>query len=198
MTISKQLVAFHGDPAIKEKYVNRVMAHQKADKLIRGVGWEDGRGCAVGCTLESYDHSRYPLELGIPEWLAQVEDTLFEKMGKNKSKTWPEKFLKAIPVGSNLEPIKAKFLIMVLESVLTCFDHAKYPEIKSAVDGSIKLWTRKDIGSASWNKAATAATAARAEKAEVYEQAAAMLGSSSYSTYFLNQAKFFIKRLGEK
>jgi hypothetical protein len=50
--------AFHNDQAIKDKYIARVEAHIKADNLIRGTGWYGGKGCAVGCTLEAYDHIR--------------------------------------------------------------------------------------------------------------------------------------------
>jgi hypothetical protein len=160
MTLSKQLVAFHGDPAIKAKYLARVIAHQKADHLIRGTGWKDSKGCAVGCTLEAYDHSRYPIELGIPEWLAQVEDRLFEGMSEEKSRTWPEEFLRACPVGSDLEKIKPEFLIMILESTLTTFNHVAYPELKKVVDGSIALWNRDDISSPAWIEAVWVARAA--------------------------------------
>lgn len=64
--------AFHNDHSIKEKYLARVKAHREADNLIRGTGWEDGKGCAIGCTLEAYNHSLYPDELGIPTWLARI------------------------------------------------------------------------------------------------------------------------------
>ncbi len=157
--------SFHGKQSVKDKYLSRVIAHQQADRLIRGTGWEDGKGCAVGCTLENYDHSRYPVELGIPEWLARLEDTLFEGMSVEKSKNWPELFLAAIPVGVTEErferEIKAPFLVAVLQSTLDTFDHAKYPAVKAAVDGSIALWQRDDIGSDEW-AAEAEATAARA------------------------------------
>lgn len=77
---NNKLQSFHNDIAIKQKYLDRVIAHRKADNIIRGQGWSNGKGCAVGCTLENYDHAQYPIELGIPEWLARVEDTLFEGM----------------------------------------------------------------------------------------------------------------------
>lgn len=32
--------AFHNDPAVKAKYVNRLTAHRAAETLIRGTGWE--------------------------------------------------------------------------------------------------------------------------------------------------------------
>lgn len=38
--------AFHSDKEIKKKYVNRVMAHQKADRIVQGIGWKNGKGCA--------------------------------------------------------------------------------------------------------------------------------------------------------
>ena len=111
--------AFHNDIKIKQKYIKRVDAHIKADKLIRGQGWANGKGCAVGCTLENYEHKQYETELGIPEWLARVEDTLFEGMNEEKSKTWPKVFLKVIPVGADLEQARVPFLLLVLEQNLS-------------------------------------------------------------------------------
>ena len=105
------MLSFHNDPAIKAKYLARVKAHAEADNLIRGTGWEHGRGCAVGCTLEAYDHSRYPVELGLPEWIAHLEDTLFEGMPDEQAMTWPMRFLEAIPVGVDVEPVKWQLAI---------------------------------------------------------------------------------------
>jgi hypothetical protein len=93
------MLSFHGDPAIKQKYIDRVQAHADADELIRGIGWKHGKGCAIGCTLEAYDHSRYPIELGIPEWAARLEDVIFEGLPNDQAMTWPRRFLEAVPVG---------------------------------------------------------------------------------------------------
>ncbi len=133
--------AFHNDEKIKQKYLARVIAHQKADNLIRGQGWNGTKGCAVGCTLENYDHSRYPIELGIPEWLARVEDTLFEGMTLEKSKTWPEVFLRAVNVGADLEKIKTPFIVYILKQTIksmdACeFDRSANPNVVEAVDRS--------------------------------------------------------------
>jgi len=148
------MLSFHNDIEVKRKYVARTEAHRKADRIIRGTGWENGRGCAVGCTLEAYDHSRYPIELGLPEWLARVEDTLFEGMSLDRSTLWPSEFLMAIPVGVTEKQftlkVKAPFLVMVLEGTLENFDNNKFPEVTAAIRGSIALWQRDDIGSPSW------------------------------------------------
>lgn len=157
--------AFHNDPKIKAKYIARVKAHRIADNLIQRETWTGSKGCAIGCTLEAYDHARYPIELGIPEWLARAEDRIFEGLSVKESKKWPERFLKAINTGADLEAAKAPFLIFVLESTLDKFDHKKFPDVKKAIDGSISLWKRQDIGSPSWNEAARAEVwaASRAE-----------------------------------
>lgn len=50
MTTTSPLLVFHGKPAVKAKYLKRVRAHAKADEIVSGRYWENGKGCAVGCT----------------------------------------------------------------------------------------------------------------------------------------------------
>ena len=117
------LISFHGDEAIKRKYLRRVEAHRKADELVQGTGWEQNgvtRGCAVGCIFDAYDHSRGPVEIGAPEWLLRLADTIHEGLpretaiGKGPKTSWPRRFLDAIPVGVNLEPVRWKFALVLL------------------------------------------------------------------------------------
>ena len=90
------LLAYFGKDSIKQKYVNRMKNHIKADELVRGIGFEDCKGCAVGCTLDNYNHKSYETELGLPEWLARLEDTIFEGMSEEKSKQFPLLLLQSI------------------------------------------------------------------------------------------------------
>src|SRR3990167_6515043 len=97
-TIQKtKMIAFHGKNEIKEKYLQRVIAHRKADEIVKGKYWENGKGCAVGCTIEysksSDVHKRFETELGIPEEIAILEDHIFENLENGESKLFPEKFL---------------------------------------------------------------------------------------------------------
>lgn len=158
--------SFHNDIAVKCKYVARTEKHRKADELIRGTGWDGSKGCAVGCTLEKYDHSQYPIELGLPEWLARVEDTLFEGMSLERAMLWPSEFLLAIPVGVTendfLYKVKAPFIRAMLEGTLKNFDNEKFPDVASAVQGSIALWSRDDLEAQSWESARSAAWSAAA------------------------------------
>ena len=170
--------AFHDDHSIKEKYLARVKAHREADNLIRGTGWEDGKGCAIGCTLESYDHSRYPIEIGIPTWLAYLEDKMFECLPLDEAMHWPERFLDAINVGSDLDKIKRPFLIFMLESVLEKFDHEKFHNVKISVEEVITLLsdpisTVEDFISARNTADAAAAAASYAARAAAYAADAA-------------------------
>ena len=109
-----ELRAYHGDPAIKAKYLARVRAHREADRLIQGTGWEGGKGCAVGCTLEAYDHNLYEDELGIPATLAYLEDRIFEGLDVATSQHWPERFLLAIEPGADLSRVTGRFLLWLL------------------------------------------------------------------------------------
>ena len=114
----------------KKEFLTELKKHQKADNFIRGKYWSDGKGCAVGCSLKSLDtvkklgikdfgnHKQYETYLGIPEWLARVEDGIFEGVSVERSKTWPVEFASAINTGADLEKAKAPFMICVLERTL--------------------------------------------------------------------------------
>lgn len=135
-----KLKAFLNDPKIKTKYLSRVCAHAKADEIVRGIYWEEDRGCAVGCTIHSSNHNAYETELGIPEWLARVEDQLFEGVSMEYAKTWPVSFLKSINTGANLEKIKGPFLIYVLTEVLSTIDNVKYADVTKSIKTVQERW----------------------------------------------------------
>lgn len=136
----------------KSEFVKELLNHQKADNFIRGTYWNEGKGCAVGCSLESVskvkgiiidhkDHKSYETHLGIPEWLARLEDILFEGMNIKKSKSWPVAFAKAIRVGADLDKIKTPFIILILKHTLKSMDNVEYdgnafPYVKIAIEQS--------------------------------------------------------------
>ena len=108
----------------KPRSPESIEKHRQADHIIQGTYGEDSngywKGCAVGCSIHSLnrlkgkkfstsDHSIYETELGIPEWLARLEDTIFEGLPKAEAVKWPERFTQAIPVGADLGPVKCQF-----------------------------------------------------------------------------------------
>ena len=91
MQESAELLSFHGNPAIKDKYINRLKEHHRLDQIIKG------RGCAE--------------ELGLPIWLAYLENAIFEELHTEKAPQFAVDFLEAIPVGVCVENVKWQLAI---------------------------------------------------------------------------------------
>ena len=110
------MLTFHGSHELKDQRIAQVRAHRLADQLVKGVYWEDGKGCAVGCTIHSGRHEDYETELGIPVELAFLEDSIFESLPNGKALMWPEQFLESIPVGVDLRAthINKRFVLALL------------------------------------------------------------------------------------
>jgi hypothetical protein len=179
------MLSYHGDPAIKAKYLTRVREHARLDHLVQGTGWDGGRGCAVGCTLDAYDHRRYPIELGLPEWLAHLEDRIFEELPWEDARTWPERFLNAIPVGADLEPVQWQQAIWRHERQLAALEgkEARYAQkaceaIQLVID---YCWAKLD-GTATENQREKAYSAARsAVESAAYSAVYSAVYSATYS-----------------
>ncbi len=183
------LLSFHGDKEIKKKYVDRLKAHAKADELIKGSYWENGKGCAVGCTIHSNKHNAYEVELGLPEWLAFLEDQLFEGLSNKHAKRFAVDFLLSIPIGKNLKRVKWQFCDYVLEQDYKLVQKLAISKelkilISEAIRGSQKLhkdaiknnrwdesaaWSAESAArSAAWSAAWSAESAESAAKSAVY------------------------------
>lgn len=108
------MLAYLGDTKVRQLYIGRVKAHEKADEIIQGRYWEGGKGCAVGCTIHGSDHSKFETELGIPMELAYLQDALFEALPPAEAKTFPAEFLGAIKTGADLSRVYDKFTVWML------------------------------------------------------------------------------------
>jgi len=138
----------------KEEFVNEMKGHAKSDRLLRGRYWENGKGCAVGCGIESInhlkglkldheEHSDFEEHLGWPEWFTRLEDTLFENVTPERSKTWPVEIAEAVNEGADLEKTKVPIIVMLLEHTLVSmgkcvFDREKNPDVVKALEKSKK------------------------------------------------------------
>lgn len=109
------MLSYHNDPVIKAKYIARFEAHRSADQVVQGQGFDSktGRGCFVGCTLDAYEHSHFPVELGWPIWLAHLADTIFEGLPKSEAPAFGTDLLACVPVGIDLEIVRVPFLVSV-------------------------------------------------------------------------------------
>ena len=164
------MLSFHNDPAIKEKYCARVAAHIKADELIHGKYWEGGKGCAVGCTIHGSSHKAYEDELGIPEWLAGLQDTLFEGMVNGDSKKFVADFLPAIPIGVNLDRVKYQFCAYLMRENIERVESLKIADdlkqkVLAAIRGVLSLH-EEAAETGEWNESAAESAWFAAEYAE--------------------------------
>lgn len=116
--------AYLSDPQLKTRFLTEIRKHQEADQIVKSTDAreENGkwRGGAVACSIRSLnilfgtnhdtnDHLVYEKALGVPEWLAWLEDTIFEELPDDQSVEWPLRFAQAVPVGADLEPVKWHF-----------------------------------------------------------------------------------------
>ncbi len=177
------MISYKNDPKLKKLFVAEIEKHRKADQIIQGTyGQENGKwkGCAVGCSIHSLntklgkayktnDHTVYEKELGIPEWLARLEDTLFESLSVQDAKKWPGQFAKAVPVGVNLEPVKWKFCAHLMkeniERVLTLdISEDLKKQVVDAIRQVLSVY-ESAIETGTWNESAARSAASAVESA---------------------------------
>jgi hypothetical protein len=164
------MLAYHNDPAIKSKLLADLQAHADADRLVKGQYWENGKGCAVGCTLHSVgadgaasNHLEYETRLGIPQMLAQLEDRIFEGLPNADAMRWPMRFSAAITPGADLSRVGWKWLHwLLIDGLPRVNDAAVTAAIKQCADVLLPLMRGEPVDRAAADAAARAARAARA------------------------------------
>ena len=175
--------------------------HVDADLLVKGRYWEDGKGCAVGCTLHSYakiigkrslpwdDHSIYDDIFGLGgQMLGQLEDKIFEGMTNGDAQAWPVRFtssaLAAIERGSTLERVGWQFLHWLLtnHAVNPGIDHSLVSDaVKQCADIIFSLTKGERIdASAAWSAARSAESAASAAWSAASAASAESAASAAY------------------
>jgi len=186
----RPMQAFHGSKAIKDFYLGRVRQHAKADQIIKGTYWQDGKGCAVGCSIHSGNHGAYETELGIPRTLARLEDVIFERTENGVSKKWPERFMSAPKVGADLYLVWPKFAVWLLvDKKDGVIRFAKTEKSKNAIKATAGLWQRVIAGESvaslrpEFERARAAAAAAAYAAADAAYAAAVGVGVGAAAAY---------------
>lgn len=193
------MLAFHGNETIKINILNGLAVHRAADEIVQGQYWENGKGCAVGCTLESIrlmkgldaiDHSSHALaetETGIPRILWRLEDRIFEGLPNKLAKDWPEQFTSAIRPGADLTMIWPRFALWILSEELPQYV-TKRPKAAAAIADVAALYkewcdTCKNPDAERWLKARKNADAAYAyASAAAYADAAYAYAYAAYAS----------------
>ena len=171
------MLSFHNDPKIYKFYHKRVKAHYEADEIVKGIYWEKGKGCAVGCTVHSSEYSLYPSELNIPLMLARLEDRIFEGLDNDIAKEFPLRFIKAAwnfekNCGRDLSKIGWQFLYWIITTQIPQNDITK--QVASVLQNSMneKSINKNTATYAAAAHAVVVAAMAHAAAADAYAAAA--------------------------
>lgn len=115
------LIAYHGDPKLKETVMAKIAMHRAADAIAkRAYVKTNANGtttyCAIGCLLEDPEggHARYETEFGVPPPLAHLEDRIFERLPEEHAIPWPERFMGAIQPSADLSTVWPQFAIWLM------------------------------------------------------------------------------------
>lgn len=187
------MLTYNGDNRLKADLVAEIRLHQDADQIMQGTyGRGEGRewrGCAVGCAIHSLniirgtdflvsDHEaleRYGLW---PEWLARVQDAIFEGLSSDKAVKWPLRFAEAVPVGVDLDTVKWQFCAFLMQDNLDRVLALDLPgDLKKQVCDAIRsvLQLYKDaLQTGVWDESAARSAARSAESAARSARSAAL------------------------
>jgi hypothetical protein len=173
------MLSFFGEQCLKDAVVERVKEHQLLDQIIQGKYWEqcdDGvfRGCAIGCVLHSSDHRAYERQLGLPVFLAYLDEHIFESLPKDEAKYWPLRFIEAVPVGVDLELVFSRFMHWLLSDPHGMRQYADQHTLP-IIDSLAQMYARRLRGipfdraaaKAAWAEAMAEAVRAESRAAEV-------------------------------
>src|SRR5487761_496068 len=172
-------IAYHNDPTIKSGILAGLAVHRSADEIVQGNYWENGKGCALGCTLESirrmkgikaidhWSHALAEKETGIPRILWRLEDRIFEGLPNHLAKEWPEQFTSAICPGADLSMVWPRFALWILAEELPQYV-SKQPKTAAAIAAVAALYkewseTCENPGASRWIKARRSASYADAD-----------------------------------
>ncbi len=193
------MLAYSHPLVTKTAFLAELARHREQDMIVQGTYWQDGRGCAVGCSLNSVrqltncrlhrnDHAAYEEYLGVPTALAELEDEIFESLPVEQARLWPERFATAIPVGADLSGVVDAFLTRLLREIvlptLRPEDDAVRAVVTRVVDGCATGWVAddrnaaRDAASAAVRAAVRAAASAAASAAARAAARAAAWGAA--------------------
>jgi hypothetical protein len=163
-------------PAQKAEFLDQSRKHFEADALIKGAyGRDDGgfKGCSVGCHLHhimpgataemvvgaTYKHRRVAEHYGYPEWLAYLQDTVFEGLPDGDNRRWHVQLaetLADLPDGYDWQKALHRVHLALLR--ISC-QHAG--ESKTVVESVMDLHRRaaggEDVSTEQWRAVESAA-----------------------------------------
>lgn len=171
----------------------RLARHRAADQIVQGTGYDGSRGCAVGCSLDKYDHAEYARVIigndarGTGLQLAKLIDRLHERMPLEDAVQWPARVCDALSQSADTTHALSRWFVWLLGDELAPHDKrgqcakvaALYSRRLSGDEPSVQQWR-----AAAYAAAADAAAYAYAYAAAAYAGPfAAYAAFAAYSAY---------------
>ena len=173
-----EYLAFNNDPALAEMVRAQVAAHTKADEIIQGAYWENGKGCFIGCIAHSDSALTVRDLTGFPIALTRVAEGIFEGLPNDIAKGFPERIVSAPRIGANLDLVLWKFLHWCVSDTLEKYGTK---EVKEGCNKAISMLSDRANGVVVPD---AAADAARADDAAAYAAY-----SAAYAAYAARAAR---------
>ena len=191
------MLSFFGEPCLKDAIVERVREHQRLDQIAQSIYWDGSKGCAIGCVLHSGEHMAFERQLGLPVFLAYMDEHVFECLPLEDAKRWPLRFIEAVPVGVDLELIFPRFMHWLLSDPDGMRKHANAETVR-IIDVLVTMYARRIEGISfdmQGAEAAGAAEAARAARAAGAAAEAAWAAEAAEAAAIHRQADYLITLL---
>jgi hypothetical protein len=165
------MIAFLGDPAIKELALSRLRAHFEAGTFRFNPAWSDKGASALGSVVESDDPDAYAEAMGFPVPLALALDKIINGLEDlNEGKVFAQAWLERTPVGADLANVVGETLVYILELEQVVDVARRVPAIENARIEVIDLHRRalagEEVGRKDWKSVRTGAMLATAGVAE--------------------------------
>lgn len=207
------MLTYTNDATLKKNFLRELRKHERADAILQGTyGRMNGqwRGCAIACSLRSMailngepihtgeygNHAAFESYGLWPEWLARLEDVIFEGLPYEEARRWPVRVGQAVPVGADLTLVKWRFCAFLLneniERVLSLdIADALKGQVVSAIRRVLAVHTQA-IVTGKWDEstaesakstAESAAWSAAKSTAESARSAESAVESAAWSTW---------------
>jgi len=136
--------------------------------------------------LHSGEHLAFEQQLGLPVFLAYMDEHIFEKLPLEEAKAWPLRFIEAVPVGVDLELVFPRFMHWLLSDPDGVRQYADARTVP-IMDTIVAMYARRIEGipfdvaaaGAAWDAAGAAArTAARTAAGAAVDAAGAAVDAA--------------------
>ena len=161
--------SFFGEQDLRDAVVQRVAEHERLDQIIQGTYWDGSKGCGIGCVLHSDEHMAFERQLGLPVFLAYLDEHIFESLPSEEATRWPLRFVQVIPVGVDLDVIYPKFMHWLLSDPQGIRVHANAQTLE-IIEILIRMYARR-INGEMFNEQEAWSARSAAESAAIHRQA---------------------------